>query len=439
MKGIFVVLDGLGDLPLKQFNGQTPLEAAETPNLDFLATRGEMGYMYTVRPGFVPESDQAIVSMFGNDLIDSTRGQLEARGTDLKLTRGDLALRANFATIDSLKEGNIVDRRAGRTLTTAEAEVLAKALNKIKLPCKFEFKPTIQHRAAFVLRGGFSDNITGNDSTYSHGKIAEKVGEFKTMDDDENTQYTINILKEFIEKAHTVLEEHPINQERRRKGLLPANFLLMRGAGIEPPKLKFYKKWLSVSYMPLEIGFGRTCGMKVFSFEYPKLKGLDSYQNSRAGLEKACSFSIKTIKKQYKKFDYAYIHIKETDLPGHDNKPLEKKHMIEHVDKTLFKFLRKFAPANNVKVVVTGDHSTPCKLKMHSADPVPVLFYNRSIPKVRSFRLTSFLRRRQQENPEFKSEDQDKKGEKFCEKNARKGSLGSINGKELFEKVGFLK
>src|SRR3989344_5966673 len=128
MKGILVVLDGAGDLPCKQLNEMTPLEAANTPNIDFLAARSEMGYMYPVKPGFVPESDQAVVSIFGNDLIDSTRGQLEVRGTDIKLMRGDLAMRANFATIDSLKEGNILDRRAGRTLTTGEAHELAKAL-----------------------------------------------------------------------------------------------------------------------------------------------------------------------------------------------------------------------------------------------------------------------------------------------------------------------
>ena len=95
--------------------------------------------MYTVKPGFIPESDEAIVSIFGNELISSTRGQLEARGSDLKLTRGDLAFRVNFGTIDSLEKGNVFDRRAGRTLTTEEANILAKALNKIKLPCRICF------------------------------------------------------------------------------------------------------------------------------------------------------------------------------------------------------------------------------------------------------------------------------------------------------------
>lgn len=412
MKGILIILDGMGDLPNKQLGDKTPLEVAHTPNLDFFATRGEMGLMYPVKPGFVPESDEAIVSIFGNELISSSRGQLEARGAGLKLVRGDLALRINFATIDSLEEGNILDRRAGRTLTTAEAEILARSLNEgIVLPCKFEFEPTIQHRGVLVFRGGFSDNIFGNDSTYILGKKTEhhQVVNCKPLDEEENSYYTANIVNEFLKQAYKILNQHPVNQERKQRGLMPANYLLVRGAGIEIPKLKFYKKWVSPSYMPLEKGFSELSGMKVVSFEYPKLSGIDSYQNLWQGLKKACSFSIKQIKKNKKEFDYAYIHLKETDLPGHDNKPLEKKMMLEYIDKTLFKFLKKFAPPNNIRIVITADHSTPCKLKAHSDDPVPVLLYNNSIPKEK----------------------------KFCEEEARKGTLGRIIGKDLFRKVGF--
>ncbi len=453
MKGILVLLDGLGDLSSIQLGEKTPLEAAETPNLDFLAARGEMGCMHPVKPGFVPESDDAITSLFGNTILDSTRGQLEARGTDLKITRGDLALRVNFATIDSLKNRSIIDRRAGRTLTTAEAEILSKALNKIKLPCKFVFKSTIQHRAVLVLKGGFSDNVTGNDTTYLKGvvRIVDKIGNFKALDEEENTQYTVNILNEFIEKAFEVLDKHPLNEERRKRGLLPANFLLMRGAGIEPPKLKFYRRWLSIVYMPLEIGFSKISGMTVFSFDYPKMKTLDSYENLWDGLKKACNFSIKVLKRNIKGFDYAYIHIKETDTPGHDNKPIEKKLMIEYLDRVLFKFLKDFATQNKIKIVVTGDHSTPCKLKSHSADPVPVLFYNDKPPKPKSKFLSFFQaankkilfsQKKNSQTLDEKTENMPKLEqirEKFCEKNAKNGNLGRFSSNELLEKVGFLK
>ena len=413
MKGIFVILDGLGDLPHKQLDERTPLEIAYTPNMDFFATRGELGYMYPIKPGFIPESDEALVAIFNNNLLDSTRGQLEARGTDLDLKRGDLAIRVNFSTIDSLEKGKVRDRRAGRTLTSAEAELLAESLNEIKLPCEFNFVSTIQHRAVLVLRGGFSDNILGNDRTYIQGKSEEpdKILPCKALDDDENSVYTVNVLNEFLRKAYEVLKKHPVNILRKEKGLLPANYLLMRNPGIEKPKLKQYKKWVSACYMPLEIGFSRTSGMKNYSFSYPRLKGIDSYKNLYDGLKKACKHSIKIIKKNVKKCDYVYIHIKETDLPGHDNKPFEKKQMLEYIDKTLFSFLRGFAPSKKVKVVVTGDHSTPCKLRNHSADPLPVLFYDLGVPKEK----------------------------KFNEKECRKGKLGRIMGKELLDKIGFNK
>ena len=409
-----MILDGLGDLPNKLLNEQTPLEAAQTPNMDFLAARGELGYMYTVKPGFIPESDEAIVALFANELISSTRGQLEARGTDLKMTRGDLALRANFATIDNLEGGNILDRRVGRTLTTREAVLLAKALNKIKMPCEFVFKPTVHHRGVLVFRGGFSDNILGNDYTYIQGRnvAVDKVVRCKVLDDDENSQYTANLVNEFLERAHGVLNNHPVNLERVRRGLMPANYLMVRGAGIEPPKLKQYKKWVSTSYMPLEIGFSNVSGMKNFSFEYPELTEIDSYENLWKGLRKACKHSINVLRKNMKRADYLYIHLKETDTPGHDNKPVEKKLMLEYIDITLFKYLRSVAPQNKIKILVTGDHSTPCKLKGHSADPVPVLFYNCSEVPV---------------------------AKKFCEKECRKGSLGKIMGGELLKKVGFVK
>jgi len=412
MKGVLIILDGLGDLPHRQLDEQTPLEAANTPNMDFFATRGELGYFYPVKPGFIPESDEAVITMFNNDLINSTRGQLEARGTDLELKRGDLAVRINFATIDS-SGGKIKDRRCGRTLTTAEAELLAESLDEINLPCKFDFISTIQHRGVLVLRGGFSDNIVGNDRTYVQGKSEEpdKIVGCKALDDDENSVYTANILNEFLRKAHDVLKKHPVNILRKEKGLLPANYLLMRNPGIEKPKLKQYKKWVSACYMPLEIGFSKTSGMKNFSFTYPRLKGIDSYKNLHDGLKKACKHSIKVIKKNVKKCDYIYIHLKETDTPGHDNKPLEKKQMLEYIDKSLFSFLRGFAPSKKIRVVVTGDHSTPCKLRNHSADPLPVLLYDFGVPKEK----------------------------KFNEKESRKGKLGRIVGKEFLTKVGFNK
>jgi len=160
--------------------------------------------------------------------------------------------------------------------------------------------------------------------------------------------------------------------------------------------------------MPLEIGISEMSGMKVFSFEYPPFKGIDVYKNLYTGLEKTIKFAIKTLKKQHRHYIGCYVHIKEPDVPGHDNKPLDKKKMLEIIDKKLFGFLKKFVIKNKISLIVTCDHSTPCKLKRHSADPVPVLVYN--------------------------GKDRDE-SDKFSEKQAKKGSLGKIYGKEFFEKT----
>ena len=408
-----MILDGMGDLPNSQLDNMTPLESANTPNMDFLATRGELGYLYPVKPGFVPGSGQAIVSIFGNHFSDASRGYLEAIGVGIELKRGDLALRVNFATIDSLEKGNVLDRRAGRTLTTKEADLLTKALNKIKMPVKFEFKNTIQHRGVLIFRGGFSEDISPNDGAYSQGKIKEiiKIKKCMPIDEEENSVYTANIVNEFLDKAYEVLVNHPINLSRKEKGLMPANYLLIRGAGTEIPKLKKYQKWCSAHYMPLEIGFSEVSGMTNSKFDYPRLKKLDAYENLWDGLRKACKHSIKVIKKNWRRFDYCYIHLKETDLPGHDNKPFEKKAMIEYIDNTFMKFLRNFCPPKKIRIAITADHSTPCKLKSHSADPVPVLLYNDS---------------RLQEKA-------------FSEKECRKGTLRRIEGIDFIKTIGFHK
>lgn len=409
MKGMFIILDGVGDLPIKQFSGKTPLEEARTPNLDYLAERSQMGIMYTVEKGFTPGSDEAIISIFGNSLSECSRGQLEAYGTNIKIKDGDLAFRTNFATIDSWKKGNISDRRSGRTLSTKEAEQLSKTINEIEFEVPFEFVATVQHRGVLVFRGKFSDKITGNDETYSGARSipATKVIPCKALN--KSSFDTANMINLFLRKVHEALDNHPVNEARHKKGFLKANYLLVRGPGSRKPKLKQYKKWMSIGYMPLEKGFSRLSGMSVFEFDYPPLKHADSYENLWDALKKAVKFSVKTLKKQKNNFDYAYIHLKETDLPGHDNKPYEKKAMIEYLDKKFFKFIRKFAVKNDIKVVATADHSTPCILKNHSADPVPVMEYH-------NFEVLS--------------------GQRFCEKDAKLGNLGVFLGKDFMKKVG---
>jgi 2,3-bisphosphoglycerate-independent phosphoglycerate mutase len=410
MKKILVILDGASGLPEDCFGGKSVLDVAETPNLDYFAKHGKMGYMHVINEKHVPGSGEAVVSLFGNNPLFFKRGVAEALGLGIKLKRGDFAVRVNLGTIENLRNRKIIDRRAGRTLTTKEAKILADSLNKdIKLPCKFEFYSGVQHRGVLVLRGGFSDNISNIDPEYSNGKSLRFEFSKPFDDEDEIAKYTSNVLNDFITQAHNVLKDHPVNIERKRKGLLPANILFTRGGGVEIPKLKKYRTWMSINSYPLEIGLSRLFGMTPFSFQYPKLKKIDVYDNLYDSLNKSIKFATKIIKKQHKNFNGCYIHFKETDVPGHDNKPYEKKNMLEMIDKRFFGYLRKFIMKKNLKIVVTCDHSTPCKLKGHSADPVPVLVFDKN-----------------------KEDDTIK----FCEREARKGSLGEMYGKNFMKKTG---
>jgi len=411
MEKILIILDGASDLPNKHIKNQTPFEAARTPNLDFLAKNGQLGLMYPLKKKIIPSSANSLISLFGNDPKRCERGIYETIGAGIKLRKGDLALRTNFATIDNLKSKHLIDRRAGRTLTTKESHQLAKSLNEeIIVNCKFEFKSTVQHRGVLVLRGDHSDKISPINSGWAGGIKANQFRFAGPLDKDPKSKISSELINDFIVQAYHILKNHPVNLIRKKKGLFPANIILTRGAGNSLPKVKQYPNWMSINSMPLEVGIAKLSGMKNFPYKIPPLKSIDIYSYLYKLLNLKIKHAIKTLKKNHKDFSGCYIQIKETDLPGHDNKPYEKTKMIEIVDKKLFSFIKKMSIKNNWQVIVTCDHSTPCELKGHSAHPVPVLSYN--------------------PNNEIKDS-----AHRFTETEARIGSLKTFYGKDFMNKV----
>lgn len=416
MRKILVIVDGMGDLECSQFKGKTPLEEAKMPNLDELAKKSSLGFMYSVNEDYAPESDTAIVSILGNNHEISERGEFEALGFGIKTKRGDLVIRANFGTVENMISRKILDRRAGRTLTTEEAKILARAINEnVKLPVKFEFFPTIQHRGVLVFYGGFNDNITDID-TYVHEKgkiyVKDNFDWSKSLDDeDENSGFAANLVNSFVDQATKILNDHPLNKKRVKKGMMPANIILVRDPGVEIPELNKFRNSMAIVNMPLEKGIAKVSGMDVYPVDYPIMKDHDVYSNLYRGLEIMSEHAIKILKKHGEDYNFCYIHFKETDVPGHDNKPVEKKNFLECLDKNFFKFLKDYAIKNKIKVIVTADHSTPCKFKTHTSDPVPVMLY-----------------------------DSEEAGDNlaFSEKNSIRGSLGKIYGKNLLKKTGFV-
>lgn len=408
-KRILVVLDGLGDLPSNTLNNKTPLESANTPYLDKITKNSRLGYMYTIKENIAPESDSATLAILGYDPYKSYtgRGPLEAAGISEKLGSNFLALRANFATV---KSNNVIDRRVGRGLSTKEAKLLADSLNKnIMLPFKFKFIPTIQHRGVLIIYKKLSDNISNTDPAYIRkGRLGIAIDSdilkpCNPLDKSKASKLSAEIINSFTSQAAMFLESHKVNRARIKRGLLPANYILLRNAGNKMPALKKKKdRWLAVAGMPLEIGLARLSGMHAINFKLPKFNSNSINKSIRASLIKTINVANSSLRKHWSSFNSFYIHIKETDIPGHDGNPTEKKRLIELIDKRFFKNLSKL---QDCIICITGDHSTPCRLKRHSADPVPVLIYGKGTDNLN----------------------------KFSEINSKMGSIGKIYGKNLLK------
>ncbi len=420
MKLIYVAIDGMGDLPIKSLGNKTPLEAAETPNMDALAENGKIGLMYSVKKGVAPESDVAVISLLGYDPFkySTGRGVIEAAGAGLKMQDGDLALRCNFATQGKGKK--IIDRRVARTLTTEEAIELSKAANEqIKLesyPATFEFLPTLGHRAVLLIKSKkapLSSNITNSDPAYvmvnglgvALSKVDMVLKTCKPTDNTEAAKVSAALVNEFIKKTHELWDVHPINEKRAAEGKLKANVVLTRDAGHLLPKFfnideRYHVDFACLADMHAERGIAQLAGMDSTLLPPPS-----------GNLQKDCEVRVKALLTILPKHDCFYIHLKGPDEPGHDGNCNLKTQIISAIDKYFFGPLLKHISIKDNLICITTDHATPCSLKVHSDTPVPVLISGDNIVGLG-------------------------KPVKFSEKECAKGSLGTIDrGCELMPKL----
>ena len=355
----------------KKLGGKTPLEAARTPNLDFLAERGICGL---IDPFYFPwqkypRSDTAHLALFGYNpkRYYLGRGPYEAAGLGMRAKEGDVALRVNFATVD--KNLKIVDRRAGRI---SNKKSLVKALSGMEISgVKFLIGDSLGHRAVLILRG---ENISQKISPNDIKKTGIKVRKIIPLKKSKKAQFTAQVLNQFLEKSHRILESHSLNKKRKKKGLLPANYLLLRGAGKlkkVPSFLERYKlKAVCVAAGHVYKGVAKILGMDLI-----KVKGATGYINTNL------KGKTSAVKRSLKKYDFVFCHIKGTDVLAEDGDFLGKKKFIEKIDKSLKSILN----LKNTLIVVTADHSTCSELKRHSLEPVPVLIFGAKKDAVKNF------------------------------------------------------
>ncbi len=338
-KIILLVMDGLGGLPL-QPGGPTELEAARTPNMDSLTGRAALGMSDVVAPGFSPGSGPGHMALFGYDPLEVLigRGVLEAMGIGFPLTPNDVAIRANFCTVDS--EGKITDRRAGR-IPTEECAKRVEILRQIQIPgVEIFVEPVKEYRFVLVLRGdGLGANIPDNDPQLTG------VPALPIRAEDAASEKTAEILRQWWAQANRLLADHP-----------PANSCLLRGISKDPGMPRFPEVFkmrsAAVAVYPMYKGVARLVGMDVI--EHRAETPAEEFQ---------------VVRQHWDEYDFFFVHIKKTDSYGEDGKFDERVHVIETVDEAL-PILLELKPD---VLVITGDHSTPAKLMRHSWHPVPVM------------------------------------------------------------------
>ncbi len=356
-KMILIVCDGLSDRPVKEFGMKTPLQAAHKPAMDALARNGISGSMDVIGPGIVPGSDTAHLALFGYDphKAYTGRGPIEAVGVGLDMHKGDVAFRCNFATVD--RSMRVIDRRAGRIKTGTNA--LAKSITGLRLDedVVAVFKEGSEHRGALVLRGTGLDHRVSDVDPHREAKILES----KPLVAD--AAKTAAALNEFVKKAHTILAKHPVNDDRLRNALPPANIVLPRGAGtindLEPIGQRYEIKCAAVAGVSLVKGICRMVGMDV-----PDIPG------ATGGMDTDYAAKAKATLSLLAGHDFVFVNVKAGDVAGHDGDFRQKVRVVESIDMMLEMILKEIG--EDVVVALTCDHSTPVSVREHSADPVPV-------------------------------------------------------------------
>jgi len=393
MKILLIIIDGFGDRPIKEFGNKTPLEAAETPNLDWLVKNGTCGLIkpFQFLKDKTPTSEGTHIALFGYQRYFLGRGPYEVAGIGMKMKKGDVAFRVNFSTIDSNLK--IINRRAGRISNT---KPLINSLSGITIDgIKFLIKESYGHRAGLIMRGkGLSAKISDSDPK----KVGVKPKKIVPLNKSKEAKFTADVLNKFLKRAHQILENHSLNKKREKQGKFPANYLLVRGAG-EFREIPSFKKRYGISACCIA-GGGLYKGVaKLLGMDLIKVKGATGFANTNL------KGKFLAAKKALKKYDFVFCHIKATDTFGHDGDFQGKKKFIERIDGRLKPFLK----LEDTLLVITADHSTPCELKDHSADLIPFLIYEKKIKK-----------------------DQTKK---FSERACKKGKLGKIKQTNLMKKI----
>ena len=364
MKYIVVLGDGMADEPLPELGNKTPLMVANTPQLDQLARKSELGIAYTIPEGMKPGSDTANLAVLGYDprRYYSGRSPLEALsiGVDMKAT--DIALRCNIVTLseDELpyEQKTILDHSSGE-ISTEDAAILLEAVREELESNHFKFYVGTSYRHLTIW-----DQGEVIDLTQPHDILGRVIGEYLPQD---------AALRDMMKRSYEILNHHPINVQRQEKGLNKANSIWFWGAGTKPALTSFeektHKKGAMISAVDLLKGIAVGAGMKVI--EVPGADG-----TLHTNYEGKALAAVKVLLEE--QYDFVYIHVEAPDEMGHQGNTGNKIKAIEYLDQRVIKVVMEELQKAEIvyRMLVMPDHPTPIRLRTHTSDPVPYLLYD---------------------------------------------------------------
>lgn len=364
MKYVIVLGDGMADEPVGALARKTPLAYAKTPMLDELAVKSQIGLLHTIPEGMKPGSDTANLSVLGYDpkVFYSGRSPLEALSIGVPMEDTDIALRCNFVTLSEeegpFEEKTIIDHSSSE-ISTEDCDILLQAVRKELETEDYRFYTGTSYRHCLIWKHG-----RVLDLSQPHDHLGTVIGEWLPQDE---------MLLHMMKRSYEILKDHPLNRERREKGLNPANCCWFWGAGTKPLLTSFEektgKKGAMISAVDLLKGIAVGAGMKVIEVEGAN-GGLDTnYEGKadaavRALLEDGC--------------DFAYVHVEAPDEMGHQGNIEKKVKAIENLDERVIRRIKESLDASgeDYRMAVLPDHPTPIRIRTHTADPVPYLLYD---------------------------------------------------------------
>lgn len=367
MKYIVILSDGMAGRPLEELDGKTTLEAAYVPEMDRLAAMSEVGLVSMVPEGMAPGSDTANLAVMGYDpkVYYTGRSPLEALSIGVNMKETDVSFRCNIVTLseeDCAYEDRTIIDHSSDEISTEEAAILIEALKERLLKEGYELYVGTSYRHLLIKKSGKVMELTP-----PHDILTKRIGDYLPKDPE---------LREMMEKSYEILNHHPVNIRRRKKGLRPANSVWFWGAGKKPSLDSFEertgKKGVMISAVDLLKGIAVGAGMDCVMVEGAN----GGLHTNYVGKAKA---AVKAL--AYDGYDFAYIHVEAPDEMGHQGSASDKITAIEYIDERVLKTVicGLEEAGEEYRLLLLPDHPTPIEVRTHTGEPVPYLLYDSTI------------------------------------------------------------